>query len=358
MIPGQPLYRAQQLPVFQNRIFHSVEEARNCTTGDVVLVQDTGTGLISNRAFRPELMKYDAEYHNEQGLSSVFQSHLRNVSEIILKHFKGSSLIEVGCGKGHFLEALQALGFEVTGLDPAYEGTNPSIMKQYFSAEAGLRGDGIILRHVLEHVQNPVAFLSKIRDANGGRGKTYIEVPCFDWICDHRAWFDIFYEHVNYFRLSDFHTMFGTVYEAGHTFSGQYLYAVADIASLRVPARAESERFEFPAHFLDSVNRYAAKLGTRKGAPAAIWGAASKGVIFSLFMARAGSGIDMVIDINPAKQGRFLPVTGLQVQTPATAMRALPPRTEILVMNGNYLEEVNTLTENRFNCIAVDHEDI
>jgi Methyltransferase domain/C-methyltransferase C-terminal domain len=357
-MPHLPLYRAKQLPVFQNRIFHSGEAARTCTTGDVVLIQDPDTGLISNEAFQPDLLEYDADYQNEQGLSSAFQAHLQNVSAIILRHFHGSSLIEVGCGKGHFLEALQALGFGITGLDPAYEGTNPSIVKQYFNAEAGLRGDGIILRHVLEHVQDPVAFLSKIRDANGGYGRIYIEVPCLDWICERRAWFDIFYEHVNYFRLSDFHRMFGRVHEAGHIFSGQYLYAVADLDTLRVPVRAEADQFRFPVNFLDSVNRYKTRLTTRKGAAAAVWGAASKGVIFSLFMARAGAGIDMVIDINPAKQGRFLPVTGLQVQSPQTAMKMLPPGTEIFVMNGNYLEEVKTMTETRFKCISVDHEDV
>jgi len=358
MMPKELLYRAEGLPVFQNRIFHSGEEARSCATGDVELIQEPETGLIFNRAFRPELMKYDADYHNEQGLSTAFQSHLRNVSDTVRRHFHKSTLIEVGCGKGHFLESLQALGFEITGLDPAYEGTNPSIVKQYFSAEAGLTGDGIILRHVLEHVQDPIAFLSKIRDANGGQGKIYIEVPCLDWICDRRVWFDIFYEHVNYFRLADFHRIFGTVFEAGHTFSGQYLYAVADIASLRVPTREGAKPFEFPEYFLDGVNRYAARLRARKGAPVAIWGAASKGVIFSLFMERAGAGVDMVVDINPAKQGMFLPVTGLRVQTPETAMRTLPPGAEIFVMNGNYLEEVKALTHNRFNCIAVDHEHI
>jgi Methyltransferase domain/C-methyltransferase C-terminal domain len=358
MITVQPLYRAEQLPVFQNRIFHSEQEARNCTRGDVVLGQDPVTGLISNQAFRPELMVYDADYHNEQGLSSVFQSHLQNVTEIIQKHFHGSSLIEVGCGKGDFVESLQALGFEVAGLDPAYEGSNPSIIKQYFSAEAGLQGDGIILRHVLEHIQDPVAFLSKICAANGGKGKVYIEVPCFDWICGRRAWFDIVYEHVNYFRLVDFQSMFGTVHEAGRIFHGQYLYAVADLATLRTPTQQEGGRFQFPAQFLDSVTRYAAKLRTHRDAPAAVWGAASKGVIFALFMARAGASVDMVIDINPAKQGKYLPVTGLKVQSPEAAMNELPPGAEIFVMNGNYLDEVKALTNDRFSYIAIDHEEI
>ncbi len=104
------LYRADQLPVLQNRVFVSAEDARTCTKGDVVLVQDARTGLISNRAFRPELLQYDANYNNEQGLSSVFQSHLQNVAGIVQKHFDGCSLIEVGCGKGRFLESLQSPG--------------------------------------------------------------------------------------------------------------------------------------------------------------------------------------------------------------------------------------------------------
>ncbi len=231
----RPLYKADKLPLFQNRTFGSKVEATNCATGDVALVQDPCTGLIFNNAFRPELMIYDVNYHNEQGLSSAFRSHLENVAVVVAKHFAGSSLIEVGCGKGHFLEQLQALGFAMTGLDPAYEGANPAILKQYFSPGTGLHADGIILRHVLEHVQDPVAFLATIRDANGGKGKIYIEVPCFEWICTRRAWFDIFYEHVNYFRLSDFNRIFGTVYESGHTFNGQYVYAVADLASIRTP---------------------------------------------------------------------------------------------------------------------------
>ena len=275
MVTCEPLYRAEKLPIFQNRIFHSEEDARNCATGDVILGQHPETGLIFNQAFCPELVHYDADYQNEQGLSSVFQAHLRDVSKIVLKHFRGLSLIEVGCGKGHFLEALQVAGFQVTGLDPAYEGSNPSIIKEYFSAEVGLRGDGIILRHVLEHIQDPIAFLSTICEANGGKGKVYIEVPCLDWICAHRAWFDIFYEHVNYFRLSDFHRMFGIVEEAGRIFNGQYLYVVADLATLRAPVLGEAARFEFPPGFPEGVNRYAGRLTTRRGPPATMWGAAS-----------------------------------------------------------------------------------
>jgi hypothetical protein len=78
----------------------------------------------------------------------------------------------------------------------------------------------------------PYDFLCQLRDANGGGGMIYIEVPCFDWILSERAWFDIFYEHLNYFCLTDFDRMFDRVIQKGRFFGDQYLYVVADLASL------------------------------------------------------------------------------------------------------------------------------
>jgi hypothetical protein len=72
-------------------------------------------------------------------------------------------------------------------------------------------------------------------------------------------------------------------------------------------------------------------------------------------MERLGARIDMAIDINPAKQNRFLPVTGLYVEPPRI-IDSFPSETQILVMNGNYLEEVKALAGNRFNYLAVDDE--
>lgn len=359
----QEIYRIDRLPVFQNRMFESEAEARNAVTGDIVLVQDRLTGLIFNKAFQPELLQYDAHYQNEQAVSSVFRTHLDQVAAIIVKNFGRNSLIEVGCGKGFFFEMLQAMGIEITGFDPAYEGRNPSVIKRYFEPGTGIRADGIILRHVLEHVMNPVQFLQKIKDANAGNGRIYIEVPCLDWMRERRAWFDIFYEHVNYFRLSDFYRIFAHVIEAGHIFGGQYIYVVAELSGLRTPRRDFSDVFCLPDDFLNSVNRYAASFNNSgKGKrhtehfQSAVWGGASKGVLFSLFLERAGARVDIVIDINPAKQGRYLPSTGLKVMSPEEAMSRLLPGSKIFVMNSNYLYEIKQMSYNLFNYIGVDYD--
>jgi hypothetical protein len=71
---------------------------------------------------------------------------------------------------------------------------------------------------------------------------------------------------------------------------------------------------------------------------------------------RAGFPVDAVIDINPAKQGKFLPVTGLKVQSPQVVLPTLEPGTPIFVMNSNYLQEIKSLTNNQFTYIPSDHE--
>lgn len=342
------LYRVDQLPVLQNRTYDSVDEARSCPRGDMRLVQNTSTGLIYNAAFRSELIRYDANYQNEQAVSPLFRSHLRQVAVIVECSLGTSGLVEVGCGKGYFLEMLAERGCDITGFDPAYEGRNPRVRRHYFQSGVGITANGLILRHVLEHVPDPLAFLRSLKDANGGGGLIYIEVPCFEWICDHRAWFDIFYEHVNYFCLGDFYRIFGHVVASGRLFGGQYLYVVADLSTIRLAQAGSSSVVALPEDF---------GLGEPPHGDSescAIWGGASKGVIFALMRERRRHPVSVVVDINPAKQGKYLPGTGLRVHSPQEAMATLPKGTKIYVMNSNYMDEVRHMTHNAYRYIGVD----
>lgn len=352
--PTKLLYEQMQLPIFQNRMYNTEAEAKSCPKGDMKLVEDQRTGLVYNIAFQPDLMEYDSNYQNEQALSPLFQEHLESVLCILERCMGRESIVEVGCGKGFFLEMLIGKGFDVTGFDPTYEGNNPKVMKHYFQSGVGIKADGLVLRHVLEHIQNPLDFLFQLTEANSGSGKIYIEVPCFDWICEHRAWFDIFYEHVNYFRIADFYRMFGTIVESGYLFGGQYLYVVAELATLKMPKINSGDRISFPGDFTQLI----VERSQSSSGQVAIWGGASKGVIFALLKARFGQYITTVIDINPAKQGKFLPATGLLVQAPKKAISELKHGSIIYIMNSNYSEEIKNMSNNIFNYIEVDRERI
>jgi 2-polyprenyl-3-methyl-5-hydroxy-6-metoxy-1,4-benzoquinol methylase len=123
------IYNQNRFPVLQNRVYDSENEALNCQTGDICIVQDTETGLIYNSAFSPGLVVYDKNYDNEQGNSIFFQQHLNVVADMIEDIIGKNSIVEVGCGKGLFLEILLKRGFDIYGFDPTYTGDNPRIIK-------------------------------------------------------------------------------------------------------------------------------------------------------------------------------------------------------------------------------------
>lgn len=343
----KPLYEARDFPIFQNRMYDTYNEAVNCPRGQIELVEDQDSGLVYNAAFDPSRMVYDAAYQNEQANSTTFRAHLGWVADLVAEKMGMDHLIEVGCGKGTFLNILAQRGANITGFDPTFEGEDPRIEKVYFGPEVGLQADGLILRHVLEHIQDPVSFLMQLAEANGYSGRIYIEVPCFDWICNKRAWFDVFYEHVNYFRLSDFEKIFGQPVAAGRCFGGQYLYVVGDLSTIQRPNYDPLDQVPFPADFTVSVDP------DQTTDHDVVWGGASKGLIYALLRARVGRPVAGVIDINPAKQGKYLAASGIRVSAPEELLPTLDTDARIMVMNPNYLDEIRQMSGNAFNYIEV-----
>jgi hypothetical protein len=80
------IFRSENTPVFQNKMFNSELAARSCPAGDVVPAQDIETGLVSNVAFDPSPLDHDYQYQNEQSCAVVFQQHLDEVTQIIDRH--------------------------------------------------------------------------------------------------------------------------------------------------------------------------------------------------------------------------------------------------------------------------------
>ena len=346
MTDRKPLYAVDRVPVLQNRVFATAAEGRSCVRGEVRLVQDASTGLVFNEAFDASLVEYDRHYNNDQSLSPAFGRHLGHVARIVREWLGSTNLLEVGCGKAVFLERLASLGCRIEGCDPTYEGSNPNVARAFYARGLGYRNKQIVLRHVLEHIPDPVGFLRMLAEENGA-GRIYVEVPCFDWILAHRAWFDIFYEHVNYFRLTDIERMFGTVHTSGRIFGGQYLYVVAELATVRAPQAAISP-LDFPVDFLSTLD------GPRLSPNDVIWGAASRGVIYALLRERLGCPAAAAVDVHPAKQGMYLPGTGLEILSPEHCLACIPPGRRICVMNSNYLDEIRDMTTDRYTYEAID----
>jgi len=336
------IFSRTDVPVFQNKVYRTYSEAKQAIIGDIELVQCPSSGLVYNRKFKPELMNYDENYQNEQACSRAFQRHLDHVLNIILRnvgpHERG---IEIGCGKGYFLERLQAAGADVMGYDPAFEGSSQRVIKKYFTHETVTESpDYLILRHVLEHIFDPWAFLRELKKTCNQGTKIYIELPCFNWIVQNNAFYDIFYEHINYFTLDVLSNAFSRVLESGRFFGDQYFYIAADLSGYHEPSGYTGCRFDKleMTGFLNSL------LSKKKGDSGNnfVWGAGAKGITFTNFLQERGITVKSIIDINPAKQNKFAARSGVPIVAPDLILHQLDGA-DIFIMNPVYEEEISEM---------------
>jgi Methyltransferase domain/C-methyltransferase C-terminal domain len=336
--PFSTVFRQQNVPVFQNKVYPSVEQALRAEKGDVELVQSQVSGFIFNRAFEKLVMNYDIHYQNEQSNSDFFKNHLRSVLELI-KSFgiKDKKVVEVGCGKAVFFEMMLKEGIDCWGFDPTYEGNDERIKKEYFDeTQKGIAADVVIMRHTLEHITEPFTFLHKIAKATDYKGHLFVEVPTFDWIASKNAFWDIFYEHCNYFTENSLAVMFDEAV-TGNFFGGQYIYLWADLSKLRTAIPDSINLTKCTSLTFDAkLEEYKKRL--LESTSFAIWGAGAKGSTFLNLLDKERKSVEYVIDINPAKQNKFIAGTGHPIFDPGILLRK--PVDNILIMNENYEQEI------------------
>ena len=339
-----------EVPIIPNRPLKFVGEAE--AFGEMALRRNLDNAFIENAAFDPERIQYDSDYQNNQALSAAFEAHMNGVLDILKRRYpEGARVVEVGCGKGDFVELMQRDGtFAVSGYDGAYEGDNPCIEKRFLDTSDELDADVVVLRHVLEHIRRPQDFLQLLAGIFGDTD-IYIEVPDFDWIASNQAFFDITYEHVNYFTPASLASLFSGVEQQGLLFGDQYQYVIAGLDALDYgafnAAYDAADRWSplsFDAVFPDFETMIAAVEKASAGAAVYVWGAATKGVMFCHHLKRLRPAvferIEAAVDINPMKAGRFMPSVHLSIlDADAFSERATGDEL-VIVMNPNYEAEI------------------
>jgi len=359
-----PLIERPKVPVLLNRVYDNPDDARRAPVGKLDIVACKDCHFVFNRAFQPNLITYDANYDNDQTYSQTFEAHMSAMARRVLDSLprRGQvAILEVGCGQGQFLEELQKQSFgrvaTCIGCDPAWRGSaslGTQIEPVPFDAFSNLpmmtKLDAIVCRHVIEHVPDPVGFLSAIRSSTpaGWTGRVFLETPSLEWILLKDAYHDFYYEHCNYFssdalRLALARAGFGTEVIAA-VFEGQYL--VADAVRGEGPDTAAVGGGPLGSHVTDLRNRGDCFLASwnelfarrRMAEPIAIWGAAAKGTTFANMFDPNAERISCLIDINPAKQRRFTPVTAHPICSPSEAIEREVKT--IIVMNPKYKAEI------------------
>ena len=358
------ILRRERVPIVANARCETELGARAVQRGTVALVSCSGCGFVWNAAFDPSLVAYDLDYESDQSQSETFLSHMNAIADRVLAALpgEGATILEIGCGQAAFLKLLaQRAGSHrlvLHGIDPSYRGDVSSsdaviwrrFMDEDFIAETGLKYEIIIARHVIEHIPDPVGFLSLIQQALAACNRPvrlFLETPCFEWIAKNRVLQDVFYEHVNYFTADTLSRAlsrggFRSV-EICHVFDGQYLWA-STLAAGEGRCPPEEDKIDgalqmanaYGMSVVGELARWRGLLGDRR--KTAVWGAGAKGVTFAQLIDPHRLWIDCLIDVNPEKQGTFAPGSGHPIIAPSEAARREIQR--IVVMNPKYAGEI------------------
>jgi len=358
----------EDVPIHCNLLWSNQEAALNAPKGDIRLGFCQSCEMIYNLSFEPHKMQYTQAYETSLHSSPRFQVYAQQLVKRLIEKYglNGKDIIEIGCGKGEFLSMLCEGGRNRgVGFDTSYEETGEekplTFIRDYYSeAYAEYRADFICCRHVLEHIEFPRGFLSKLRSVIGDRKEmvVFFEVPNALYTFRDLGIWDIIYEHCSYFGAGSLKRVFSEAgfnpLELDEVYGGQFLCIEASPANIPSNVRKDQKGNQmelsnlvlaFPEKYKNKVEEWQDKLRTlgQSGKRIVVWGAGSKGVTF-LNTLKGDNRIDYVVDINLHKQGKFIAGSGQQIVSP-DFLRDYQPHV-IIIMNPIYYDEVRQMTKN------------
>ena len=275
----------------------------------------------------------------------------------------GKHAIEIGSGKGDFLEVLGRLNLHAIGLENSKENV-------VFSREKGLSTEqGYLLDYVdqssqkfslvvcnnfLEHQPQTHTFISKLNSLLCDDGVVYISVPNLDYLLQKSCLYEFVADHLVYFTQSSLRLAFEInsfeVLEQYTKNNGNDLVLVAkkknmlDLTNAKVVVDA----------IIESVKSIVSN-ASKSGQKITVWGAGHRALAL---MAMADlQEITCVVDSASFKQGKFTPILHKKIISPDMFLNTNCDLL-ILMLPGNYSQQViQFLQDNKSSCRVLEFQD-
>ena len=276
-------------------------------------------------------------------------------------------IVEVGANDGAFLELLSERGFvNLIGIEPSKACADFCRKKGYRVEESYLDDElsqsirmkhgparAVICRHTLEHVPNPSGFLENMRQLLADEGILFVEVPSSHTIIHDLYGYELWDEHLHIFSPEN---LSQAVSRAGFevlSFEAWPLRGTENIllwAIVKPPASLSSCQYSsdlnacagFMAHWSRFSRNLDGSLAGIEGAISAI-GASHPQSNFLLFT-KLGNRIDQLIDDDPLKIGRFVPLPK-SVPVISSKQHLMMPPAAIVLSAFGYDQWMNSIIE-------------
>jgi SAM-dependent methyltransferase len=356
-------FEQKAVPIHQNVVMPSAEEARNCPRGDLALAWCEHCGMIFNAAFRDSVQRFSPDYNNAQTHSPRYRRFLEELAdELVERHvLENRMILEVGCGQGAFLRQLCRSGKNRgLGYDPTYSGPETAgggavrfVRGGFDEHQAAIPVDLAVCRQVLDVIPDPKRLVAALRAALAASTavNVFVEVADATWILKSCALWDLGYERCSYFTSRSLRYMMEQegfkVTHVGTSFGAQYLWLEAhpdDGLGREKPSQASGTLEKLVAGFpsnaqsrLDNALRVLRE--DSRMVKCCVWGAAGKGVTFLNSVDPHCRFVGFAVDLNPAKQGKYVAGTGHPIVGPEHLAKA--PVGSVILLNPNYQEEIS-----------------
>lgn len=366
-------YKVANVPVNSCVLMRSPEEAIAYPRGDIDMCFCGRCGFIFNRAFDQQLIEYSERYEETQGFSETFNAFHKSLAERLIDRYDlhGKKVIEIGCGKGEFLTMLCELGKNRgVGFDPSYVADRSRAAKTdlatfitdfYSERYADREADFVCCKMTLEHIPAVEKFISMVRCAaeRNTDAIVFFQVPEVTLILEQFGFWDMYYEHCSYFTPASLRGLFQRcgfdVKDVWIDYGEQYLMIEAIRSASDVPApvpagskvQALAEKVDRFAKTVPAQHTaWKKRLGdwAEQGQKVVLWGSGSKAVSFLTTLGITDE-LQFVVDINPHRQGMFMPGTGHAIVSPDFLSSYKPDR--VIIMNPIYREEIAKMLKER-----------
>lgn len=333
--------------------------------------------LVQLEAFEsPDRIFGDYAYFSSY--STSWLDHSRRYVEQMVDRFglhAGSQVVELASNDGYLLQYFAQRDIPVLGVEPAANVAQAAVAKgiptvvEFFGREAAGRlaaragADLLLGNNVLAHVPDLNDFVAGMKILLRPGGVITMEFPHLMRLIDERQFDTIYHEHFSYFSFLTARRVFAQhglrlfdVEELPtHGGSLRIYGAHADDADKpeteRAAALAERER-RAGYERIETYETFARRVGAEKrhilsfliglkqdGRSIAGYGAPAKGNTLLNFCGVGTDFIDYTVDMNPHKQGHYLPGSHIPIRRPQTLRQTRPD--VVLILPWNLREEIS-----------------
>jgi SAM-dependent methyltransferase len=334
--------------------------------------------LVCHECFLVQLEDYEtpdaifSDYAYFSSYSTTWLDHARHYADMAIERFglgEGSRVVELASNDGYLLQYFVERGIPVLGIEPAANVAKVAqekgirTMVKFFGratareVAAMMNADLIIGNNVLAHVPDLNDFVGGMRIVLGARGVITMEFPHLLHLIDRNEWDTIYHEHFSYFsfltvsKVFEHHglTLFDVEELPTHGGSLRIYGRHAADESKPVTDRAgemiERER-ELGFDRLDTYVGFSEQVKLAKwqvldllieqrraGRRIAGYGAPAKGNTLLNYCGIGREFIEYTCDLNPHKQGHYLPGSHIPIRAPETIRETQPELVFILPWN-------------------------